>query len=58
MWGGGEWGHPFFRHIFVIFYLLFESHLRTLVLENFVSYVAQATYYTEIVEFVPRAMYL
>ena len=39
-----------------IFFLLFESHLRTFVSENFVSNVAQATFYTIIVEFLARAI--
>ena len=44
MWGGA--GHPFF--------LLFERHL--VVSENFVSNVAQATFYTKIVEFLACAI--
>ena len=43
MWGMGG-GHPYWT-------LKFESHLRTVVSENFVSNVAQATFYTKIVEF-------
>ena len=43
MWGGGTY-----------FFLLFESHLRTVLTENFVSNVAQATFYTKIVEFLAR----
>ena len=36
------------------FFLLFESHLRTVLTENLVSNVAQATFYTKIVEFLAR----
>ena len=45
----GGWGHPFF--------LLFEGLLRTVISENFVSNVVQATFYTKIVEFLACAIY-
>ena len=53
---GGGGGTHFFVILLYFFLLLFESHLRTFVLENFISNVAQATFYTEIVEFLARAM--